>query len=40
MEPVSVGQVAGVLLIVLPISRALYLFIQMQRKVLKELNKK
>lgn len=40
MGPVSVGEVAAVLLIVVPICRALYLFIELQRKVLKDVDKK
>lgn len=40
MEPVSIGQCAIALLIVVPIMRALYLFVSLKCKVLKCNNKK
>lgn len=39
MGPVTTGEVAAVLFIVLPIARGLWLLYDLKRKVLKDMNK-
>lgn len=40
MEPIEIGQCAIAFLAIVPIARALYLFVSLKRKVLKDNKKK